>query len=191
MIASPDTPQLVKQAQLGNADAFTALVLSYEHEIYGYLVGMLGDREEAHDITQQVFFKAWLNLPTLHNVTCFKAWLFTIARNLIYDSWRGKKASCLSWEDLEGDNLNMGLPGPEEHAAGMELICLALAELAPNLRRCLLLRVVKGFSTQEIAEVVGIGETSVGTYISTARKQLWAIYQRLLNEQWIAVRVDG
>ena len=191
MVASPDTLQLVKQAQVGSTEAFTALVQSYEHEIYLYLVGMLGDHDEAHDFVQQVFLKAWLNLATLQNVTCFKTWLYTIARNLIYDHWRGKKALCQSWEHLEGDNVNMGMPGPEDCAAAMELIHLALAELSPNLRRCLLLRVVDGFSLYEISEVMGIGTTSVSTYISMARKQFRAIYQRLENEQWIEVRVDS
>ena len=85
----------------------------------------------------------------------------------------------------------MGMPGPEDCAAAMELIHLALAELSPNLRRCLLLRVVDGFSLYEISEVLGIGATSVSTYISMARKQFRAIYQRLENEQWIEVRVDS
>jgi len=85
----------------------------------------------------------------------------------------------------------MGMPGPEDCAAAMELIHLALAELSPNLRQCLLLRVVDGFSLYEISEVLGIGTTSVSTYISMARKQFRAIYQRLENEQWIEVRVDS
>src|SRR5205085_12630350 len=117
--------------------------------------------------------------------------LFTIARNLIYDHWRGKKVPCQSWEHLEGDNIDMGLPGPEDHSAAMELIHLTLAELPPNLRQCLMLRVIDGFSHHEIAEVVGISETSVGTYVSMARKQFCAIYRRLENEQEIEVRVSS
>jgi len=72
MVASPDTLQLVKQAQVGSTEAFTALVQCYEPEIYRYLVGMLGDHDEAHDFVQQVFLKAWLNLATLQNVTCLR-----------------------------------------------------------------------------------------------------------------------
>ncbi|SRR6266566_513613 len=191
MVASPDTLQLVKQAQVGNTEAFTALVQSYEPEIYRYLVGMLGDRDEAHDFVQQVFLKARLNLATLQSVTCFRTWLYTIARKLIFDHWRRRKGYCQSREHLEVDNLSMRIPGPEEQAMKMELIHLALGELAPKLRQCLLLRLESGFSPREIAEMVGIGESSVGTYISTARKQFCAIYERLENEQWIEVRVDS
>ena len=72
--------------------------------------------------------------------------------------------------------------GPEDSIAEAELVELALAELSPKLRQCLLLGVVQGFSHHEIAETIGISETSVGTYISNARNQLRAIYQRLQSE---------
>ena len=151
---------------------------------------MLGNREDAYDFAQQVFIKAWLNISTLKNPSCFAAWLRQIARHLIYDYWRGKskKVFYVSWEYLAENNAVEGVDGPEERIAESELVKLALAELSCKLRQCLVLEVVYGFSHNEIAKRVGIGEASVGTYISSARKQFRTIYQRLQSEQEIDVR---
>lgn len=184
MLASQvDALELVKQAQAGDVDAFAHLIQHYEREIYGYLMGMLGNREDAYDFTQQVFIKAWLGLGKLKSASCFKAWLYTIARNLTYDYWRGKKVLYQSWENLGVDSTVDEICGHEDRVAEAELVHLALAELPLKLRQCLLLGVVGGFSHSEIANVVGICETSVGTYISSARRHFRAIYCRLQNEQ--------
>ncbi|MEO8971193.1 MAG: RNA polymerase sigma factor [Ktedonobacteraceae bacterium] len=186
MLASHyDTVLLVKRAQAGDVESFAMLVQNHQHEICGYLTGLLGNREDGCDFTQQVFFKAWLNIGTLKNPVCFTAWLRQIARNLIYDYWRGrgKKVLYVSWEDLAENSTAESADGPEDSIAEAELVKLALAELPLKLRRCLLLEAVNGFSHDEIAERVGIGEASVGTYISSARKQFRIIYRRLQSEQ--------
>ncbi|HVB75761.1 MAG TPA: RNA polymerase sigma factor [Ktedonobacteraceae bacterium] len=177
-----ETALLVQNAQVGNTEAFAMLFERYEREIYSYMVIKLGDREEAHDFVQQVFFKAWLNLTTLQNLAYFRAWLYSIARNMMCDYWRGKKPLCLSWEELDSNNDDPGVAGPEEHAAELEFIHLALLELTPKLRACLVLRFVYGYYPCEIACMLGIHVSSVGTYISKARRQLHAIFERLKEE---------
>lgn len=186
MLASQnDTILLVKRAQAGDVESFAMLVQSHQREICGYLAGLLGNREDACDFAQQVFIKAWLNIGTLKNASCFTAWLRHIARNLTYDYWRGKSKKVLyvSWEYLAENNAVEGADGPEDSIVEAELLKLALAELSFKLRQCFLLGVMYGFPHDEIAERVGIGEASVGTYISSARKQLRAIYRRLQSEQ--------
>jgi RNA polymerase sigma-70 factor (ECF subfamily) len=185
MLASQiDTIDLVKRAQARDAESFATLFQNHQREICGYLTSMLGNREDAHDFAQQVFFKAWLNIGTLKNPSCFTAWLRQIARHLIYDYWRGRgqKVLYVSWEQLAENNALEGIDGPEDSFAESELMKLALAELSPKLRQCLL-GVAHGFSHHEIAETIGISEKSVGTYISSARKELRVIYHRLQSEQ--------
>lgn len=184
MLASQiETIDLVKRAQAGDAESFAILFQNHQREICGYLTGLLGNREDAYDFTQQVFFKAWLNIGNLKIASCFAVWLRQIARNLTYDYWRGKskKVLYISWEQMEENNNVEGTAGPEDRVAEAELVKLALAGLSPKLRQCLL-GVVNGFSHQEIAGTVGICEKSVGTYISSARKEFRVIYQRLQHE---------
>jgi RNA polymerase sigma-70 factor, ECF subfamily len=182
-IGDADVPLLVQRAQAGSIEAFDMLVKRHEGGVYRYLMHLLRNHEDANDYVQQVFLKAWLNLASLKNVACFKVWLYSIARNLMRDYWRAKKPSSLSWEELLGYSVDLSTPGPEERAAEVELMHLALTELAPKMRYCLVLRVVCGYYPCEIAFMVGIKVTSVGTYISLARKQLRVIFKRLRSEQ--------
>ncbi|HEU0003523.1 MAG TPA: RNA polymerase sigma factor [Ktedonobacteraceae bacterium] len=182
-IGDADVPLLVQRAQAGSMEAFDLLVRRYEGPVYRYLVSLLGNHEDASDYVQQVFFKAWLNLASLQHSAYFNVWLFSIARNLMRDHWRAKKLSCVYLEELVGDSLDLSTCGPEERTATFELMRLALAELAPNLRYCLVLRVVCGYHPCEIACMMGIRVTSVSTYISLARKQLLLIFKRLLSDE--------
>jgi len=185
MLAPPDIPQLISCAQKGDSEAFATLVQHFQREIYIYLANHLIDREDAHDLTQQVFLKAWLSLATLKENTCFKRWLYKIARNVTYDHFRKRKLIALSWEELPTKDVIFNVPGPEDGAERAELIKQALTKLPPKLRICLLLYAVKGFSSHEIARTVGIREASVGTYISLARQQLRSIYSHLEKEHML------
>ncbi len=183
MVGDADVPLLAERAQAGSMEAFDVLVQRYEESIYRYLVRSLGNREDALDYKQQVFMKVWLNLPGLQNVECFSTWLFSIARNLARDYWRARKPSPLYWEELVVETVELSTRGPEESIVDIELMRLALAELTPKMRSCLLLRVVCGYLPCEIACMVGINATSVGTYISMARRQLPLIFKRLASEE--------
>ena len=184
MIATQDdTIILVKRAQAGNIGAFDILMQSHEREIFGYLLSFLRDRDLALDFVPQVFLKAWLNLARLKDAACFKSWLYRIARNSLLDHWRGKKHCCQSWESIEQDKATNCLSGLEDCTEKAELISLALAKLPSKYRQCLLLKVVCGFSDDEIAEKVGISEASISTYVSAARRQFRTAYQLLINER--------
>jgi len=171
---------MVELAQMRNAEAFTVLFQYHRPGIYRYVVSFVGKVEDALDLTQSTFLKAWERLPTLRDVSKFKAWLYRIARNLMYDYGRREESiSFHSWEGLGEHTIALSKPGPEEAVAQTELVQLALAEVLPHFRECLILQTV-GFSQREIAELVGINEASVRTYVSNARKQLHEAYHQLL-----------
>src|ERR1700726_3435622 len=77
--------ELVRLAKTGNADAFAMLFQRYKQPVRGYLAGLLGNSEDADDLTQRAFLNAWAKLPTLHDGSRFKPWIVSIARNLAYD----------------------------------------------------------------------------------------------------------
>jgi len=175
--------ELVKLAKTGNADAFAMLFQRYKQSVRGYLTGLLGNSENADDLTQQAFLNAWAKLPTLHDGSRFKPWIFTIARNLAYDYKRLQARSpSQSLESLKERNDPVNGINLEDETAVKELVKLALAELPPKYRDCLLLLIKGGFSHDEIAELLKIGKTSVSTYICTARKLFHQAYYRLKND---------
>lgn len=176
--------RLVELAQARDSAAFTTLYLLHTTGICGYLLGLVGNEEDAHDLAQQAFLQAWQKLSGLHDIALFTPWLYSIARNLAYDHCRRKKgASQSSWEQLEEYQADVSGPGPEDQVAQAELVRLALTTLPPKFRDCLLLQVEGKLSRREIAEVTGLSEKSVSVYLSGARKAFLQAYQRLEHEQ--------
>jgi RNA polymerase sigma-70 factor (ECF subfamily) len=105
-----ETDDLVTGAQAGNSEDFAMLVQRFERQIYAFLAGLLGDRDDAWDVAQSVFLKAWLKLDTLKDASRFPTWLYAIARNAVYDHWRARKETHLSWEQLEMNHIYAELP---------------------------------------------------------------------------------
>jgi RNA polymerase sigma-70 factor (ECF subfamily) len=176
--------ETVELARAGKQEAFTRLFKHYSDEIYGYVVGLVGNTEDAYDLAQEAFLRAWVRLPMLRDAAKFKPWLYCIARNLVHDYWRRKKREL--WKSLERigeQDVFMSSSYPEEEIAEAELIWLALAEVPVRYRDCLLLQVEGGFSHYEIAELLGIKKACVSTYLCIARRQFRQAYYRLASEQ--------
>jgi RNA polymerase sigma-70 factor, ECF subfamily len=159
---------------------FETLFLRYKDKILSYQFGLVRDIEDARDLTQKTFMRAWEKLSTLQDESRFLPWLYTIARNVAYDYWRSKKKVQLyPWETLTEQKSIMSIQGPEVVVEVAELVRLALEAMTPKYRTCLLLYTVYGFSKQEIGEMVGISNESVTTYLCYARSQFRQAYLRL------------
>ena len=173
--------RMVELAQMRSQEAFTILFQYHRPQVYRYIASIVRNDQDAQDLTQSTFLKAWEMLPTLRKVPRFKTWLYSIARNLMFD--RGRRQGKVSFQPMEDQNLvgqsnALSEPGPEEIIAQRELTQLALAEIPLHFRECLILQLV-GFSLKEVAELVGINEASARTYVSSARRQFREAYSRL------------
>lgn len=183
--------KLVELAQARDADAFTALFHRYLPGICSYIAGMVSRPEDRDELAQEIFFKAWKELPKLKQATCFKPWLYRIATNVIHDYWRYKKSRGRFWwysleQHLESGEALDDSKSFEEWVAEEELVRQALQQVPRKFRMCLLLEIEGKLSRSEIADVVGIQMPSVGTYISKGREYFRRVYQGLaqqLNEE--------
>ena len=81
---NPDDRDLVSRARRGDREAFTQLIMQYQVPLYNMALRMVGGREDAADISQEAFLRAWEKIRTLRDAP-FKSWLFQIAANLCYD----------------------------------------------------------------------------------------------------------
>jgi len=147
-----------------------------------FLYRRTGDQALAEDLAQEAFVRAIENCPEQP-----KAWLFQVAANLARDDFRRRavRRRHLELVGNERGSLSAGAGGmpaqPDialEQSETAERVRAALEELAPNDRDGLLLR-EEGLSYDEIAEVLGISKSSVGTTLSRARSRLAAAYERL------------
>ncbi|MFQ7241703.1 RNA polymerase sigma factor [Agathobaculum sp.] len=184
-----DDKHILARARRGELDAFEELVRQYEKRVYAVALRSSGSPEDAADITQEVFLRAWRSIESFRGDSGFSTWLFRITMNLCVDHARHKNAQpqtqplVVGEEDAERPIPDTA-PTPEEHLENSELgreLAAALDEVSEEHRRIVLLRDVSGLSYTEIAEVLEISEGTVKSRLSRARIALRTILLRRGN----------
>ena len=184
-----DDKHILARARRGELDAFEELVRQYEKRVYAVALRSSGSPEDAADITQEVFLRAWRSIESFRGDSGFSTWLFRITMNLCVDQARHKNAQpqtqplVVGEEDAERPIPDTA-PTPEEHLENSELgreLAAALDEVSEEHRRIVLLRDVSGLSYTEIAEVLEISEGTVKSRLSRARIALRTILLRRGN----------
>src|SRR2546421_11600079 len=172
---------IVRRAKEGDEESFATLYQLYYMPIFRHLYRMVGNEEDAHDLAAVTFTRAWYSLPGINDGSHFRGWLYKIATNAAIDFIRSKKSKIgrhgLS-ETLKEEHSDEYGTRFEDRVEEQELIRLAMDQVAPKPRACLILY-EEGFSLQEIAVYVGMRKNSVTTYICTARRQFLEAYHRL------------
>ncbi len=169
-----------ERAQRGDRAAFGELVRRHQDRIYRYLVRLTGSREEALELAQETFLRAWQALPEWRPQAQLRTWLFRIASNAAMDVLRRRKLVEFSQFTPELDAAS-GEPGPElrlESRQSLAELEKALARIPPDQRQALLLREVEGLSYAEIGEATGANEGTVKSRLARAREALAAAYGR-------------
>lgn len=178
---------LVTRAQAGDEAAWATLVTYYSPELSRYLKGKLHTTpcgiEDADDMTQKTFIKAWRKLRSLKQASKFKPWLYRIADNVVYDYGRRQKSqgrlSQVSleehWEECVAFNDSQRFV---DDVVEKDAIKWALKALPWKERQCLLLDIEGDLSRSEIADMVALRPSSVGVYISKGREHCRQAYQR-------------
>jgi len=165
----PDA-QLVESVRLGDTQAFAELYERYKRGVYEYCFRLLRDRDNAADATQNAFLKMFKGISELKSTAGFKVWMFTIARNEVFQHLRRSRSNGLPDEDDFWET-----ESPQEaylQQEQTELVQRALGELKPEYREVLLLLEYEQLSYAEIAAVTGATLSSVESRIFKARKAL-------------------
>ena len=171
-----DVPEtdLVARAQAGNNAAFGSLYERYMDQIYRYVYYRVSDRDEAQDLTETIFVKAWEALPRFRaRGATFRAWLYRIARNAVIDRHRTRKVvvpleHAQDWLDVEASSPQAAAEAAEESAT----LGVAIAQLKPRLREVILHRFIGGLSHDETAQVMGLRKGHVRVLQHRALNQM-------------------
>lgn len=177
-----DEKKLLKKAAAGSAEAFEQLVLTYQTPIFNLCLRMTGNPEDAADMTQESFLKAWRSLEGFHFESAFSTWLYRLTSNTCLDFLRSvkrRKQFSLTMEDADGETQLLDLPDPAPtpeasllSAEESALLAAAMRQLDPEQQRILTLRVVNDLSYTEIAAVLDIKEGTVKSRLARARENL-------------------
>jgi RNA polymerase sigma-70 factor, ECF subfamily len=184
-----DEAALLERCRQGDVAAFEPLVEKYRERVWRLAYHHLRDSEEARDIAQEAFIRAWQALPSFRGQSAFYTWLFRIAMNVAMDRarQRASRGRALGaervpeeeWERVMVDQA----PGPEQTAVRAEQrvrIRQALATLPERYRAIIMLSDLEGLSYREIAEVLDIPMGTVMSRLHHARKRLRAALGPLL-----------
>ena len=164
----------VARARAGDTAAFAALVRRHQDRVFSFILRMLDARDEAMELTQDVFVKAWQALPGWRPEARFSTWLLQIARNAALDQLRRRRLIQFAPLD-DGMDVADTAPGPEARYASRQRQALlenALQQIAAEHREILLLREVEDLSYGELAAVLGIAEGTVKSRLARARAAL-------------------
>ena len=179
---------LIRRAQHGDADAFELLLLEHQKNVYNLCYRMAGDPDDAMDLSQETFLRAWRCLDQYQFASAFSTWLYRLCSNICIDFLRKRRRQQtvpLTFEDADGEEQTYAVPDaqplPEEQVElklTHETLAAAMAQLLPEHRAVLQLRVVNEMSYEQIADVLDIQIGTVKSRLSRARNQLKKILER-------------
>ena len=174
--------RIIKTVIGGNKDAFEDLLLANQKNVYNLAYKMVGNAEDALDISQEAFFKAFRLLGSFRGESRFSVWMYRLTHNQCIDFLRKNKKMTtvsLTQKDDSGDTHDLEIPDnrelPEDTALRREVneeITESIDNLEPNHRQILLMREITGMSYDEIAKTLNINEGTVKSRLARARSSL-------------------
>jgi len=168
--------QLIKRAIRGEASAFGSLYDKYQPQIFRFIFLKVGHREEAEDLTHQVFLKSWQNINNFNfQGFPFSSWLYSVARHQVIDFYRTKKKNVAFEEIIELEINEESLPETLDIEATIEQVKEAIGRLGGEQQDVIILRFIEDFSVREVASIMDKTEGAVKLLQHRGIKNLRAI----------------
>lgn len=175
----------VRAAQAGDEQAFETLLGAIEQPVYRLIYSMLHSREDAEDATQETLIKLWRTLPSYRFECPILPYTLHMARNVALDLIRRRHARVqtvsLTGEDENGENEQWDIADPNEYAnpareyerqERIEVVRRAVDALPDEYREIVVLKDMQGYSYEQIGQILSLGEGTVKSRLSRARKKL-------------------
>ena len=172
--ANTDEREFINRLKAGDRGAFEQFVLENQRLVFSYCLSRLPSREDAEDVAQESFLRAFKSISSFRAEASLRSWLIAISKNLCSDFYRKKKIDSFSFDAFmeEGGDLPSESLSPFETLESSEtrkLISKAIDNLPDEFKEAFLLRENFDLSYAEIAKVLGVREGTVKSRISRAR----------------------
>lgn len=180
-----DTQDIVKKLKTGDTEAWNMLVESFSKKVYNLALNFAGNKDDAADMTQEIFLKIYNNIDKFEEERNFSSWLMKLSKNYCIDFWRKNKSSRQNVEldeNLYTNSVHHQALTPEDSLIQKNDITYLrqkLQQLPPDLRSLIIMRDIQDYSYQEISESLDIPLGTTKSRINRARLKL---AQLILNE---------
>lgn len=185
-VRSPLETQFIERLKQGDAGAFEVLIAERSGEVYGLLYRLTENSEEARDLTQETFLRAFQSIGQFRGESDLRTWIYRIAINQARNRWRWWRRRrrdatvSLDSENAHNQPLIESLPSergksPEQETLAHErerALRKALRSLSLSYRETVILRDIEGFTYEEIAETLGINVGTVKSRLARGRHEL-------------------
>ena len=193
-MSSTNDRALVILAQSGDKTAFSELVRRYHERIYNMIYGLVGNMDDADDLTQEAFIRAYRALPRFQNRSQFYTWMYQIAMNCFRDWYKSaQRYREVSTQDTYMEEWKgftdhfVGSDSSDDQVQRNELQVLlecALARLQPEHRETIVLKDIEGLTYFEIAKILGCAVGTVKSRLFRAREHLKELWEKQYKVAW-------
>jgi len=167
-----DIDDIVRRAQQGDVAAFEMIYRSHAPAMYALCRRMVGDDQQARDLVQDIFVRAWERLTTFRGQSALGTWLHRLGTNVVLERMRSTKRDALRL--LDGDDATLAVLERDPGIDARIDLNAALVRLPGGARTVFVLHDIEGYSHDEIAQIIGIAP-------GTARAQLWRARRALMK----------
>lgn len=184
-----DEAALVRRVQAGEEVAFKELVERFQSKVFSIIYGILRNRNDAEDISQQVFSKIYFSINSFDFRSSLLTWIYKITVNECYDYLRKKKVRKLVYESdfseddtrrMENSEVAMDRrPAADDTLAKRDLVAKLMTKISEEDRSLMMLKEVEGHSVEELAQMTGMNENTIKVKLFRARQKLLKAAQRL------------
>lgn len=186
---SSDEAALVRRVQAQDEMAFREIVDRYQAKVFSIIYGILRNRNDAEDISQQVFAKIYFSIKNFDFRSSLLTWIYKITVNECYDYLRKKRVRKLVYESefTSEDSLRLEnseptsnqTPPVDQRLAQHDLILKLLAKLSEEDRTLIVMKEVEGHSVEELSAMTGMNENTIKVKLFRARQKLVKAAERL------------
>jgi RNA polymerase sigma-70 factor (ECF subfamily) len=170
--------ELICKCQRGDAAAYEDIAAKYYRRVFMVVLGVVHDRDDAMEVTQETFYRAFKNIKRFKGGSNFYTWIYRIAVNLAIDFQRRQKRSALDLKEnmdevIVDPETSVGDPYRETRDRRLgEKLLQAINELTPDHKAVIVMRSVEGLSYKEIGRIMGCSEGTIMSRLHYARKKL-------------------
>ena len=184
MVMASEEASWVARAKAGDQAAFGELFSRYERRIYAFVYRMMGNPDDAFDLTQETFLKAYRALDKTDAELNVNAWLHRIASNDCMDVLRRRqRLRWLPWEGAKHERAsNQREDDPEGTLIGDETqraVGRVLQAMSPRNRQAMVLREYEGLSCEDIGEIMGVSRSAVKSILFRGREEFRKLYAQM------------